>query len=404
MAQSSDEGDVSIYVRFDGKSYKLPDALTLGRGEPFDVIDRTLARAHARLVFRGGKWKIKDLFSDCGIMLNGNKIKPGKFISVQPGDKIQLGNVPLEVYESLPEGAYTEVQSFAAHDITDYAPYFYAGLIVIGLVIAFSESSGDTMDDVFFIGIVAAFLKLASVITRALRTVYFPVRFVLESNFTYAGATFHLSDGNNFTFKYEHVTKWYMIGKCFFIHAYNRELIFLLDQGQEELASLLRDHCQKKRAIGEPVLEKLALLPFVFVLIAWVGLSYADGRFFHFVGHGFGALGVVGLLALFFSEHLRELLPFPSSFSGKKLALSLATISAVTMVMQFGKFQSHYRFTKTKNSLYSCVSLKNCKSLDFTVLRGKNLLDEERLLLQKACQNGNPTACPKTERLPASKK
>lgn len=400
---SPDKRAVSIYVRFDGKNYKLPDALTLGRGEPFDSADRTLARAHARLVYRGGKWKIKDLDTDCGIMLNGNKIKPGKFTSVKPGDQIVLGNIPLEIHESLP--SYTEVKNFTVHDMRDYTPYIYGALIVMGIVIAFTESTGDTMEDVIFIGIVAAFLKLASVAIRALRTVYFPVNVVLEANLTYEGATFHITGKKNFSLKFDQVDKWYIVGKCFFIKAYGKDLIFLLNQGQEEFATLLRERCPKKRAMGEPILEKLALVPILFVLVAWIALFSSDGRFFHFVGHGFGTLGVAGLLAFFTSEHLRELLPVPNSISGKKVTLVLGGIIAVTMVMQFAKIQSHYRYSKAKNNLHSCLSTRTCKNYDFSILAAKKLPAEDTTELKKICDSGVKSACENTYlRKPASKK
>lgn len=394
---------MSIYATIDGKSYKLPDALTIGRGEPFDVIDHTMGRAHARLVFRSGKWRIKDLLSDCGIMVNGVKIQPGKFTSVKPGDKILLGNVPLEVFEHLE--AATEVKTFTAHEITDYAPHIYLGLGALGAVITFLESSGDSTDDWIFLAIIAAFLKLSSVIVRALRTVYFPVDVVLETNLTYEGATFHMSGNKNFSLKFEHVDKWYIVGKCFFIKAHKRDLVYLLHQGHEEFATLLRERCPKKRALGLPVLEKLALLPFIFVVLSWVTLYSSDMKFFHFLGQAFGVLGFGGCIALFCSEHLRELLPVPSTVNPKKITAVLATIIAVTVVMQFGQFRTHYKLTKLKNNFHSCIDLKTCDKYDFSILTGKSLSIEDEKLITRICQSGNKTACPGAfERKPASLK
>lgn len=395
---------MSIFIRFDGKSYKLPDALTLGRGYPFDIIDRTLARAHARLVLRAGKYKIKDLGSDCGIMLNGHKIRPNKFTLIKPGDKITLGNVPLELHETMTEGSYTEVQNFTNHDITDYAPYIYGALFVLGGLIAWTESSGEFMDDMIFLGIIAAFLKVASVVTRALRTVYFPVEVVVETNLTYEGVTFHITGGKNFSLKFADIDKWYIVGKCFFIQVYKRKPVFLMNEGHEEFATLLRERCPKKRALGLPVLEKLALLPLLFVLVAWISLYFGEIRFFHFIGHGFGALGVAGLLAMFFSEHLRELLPIPSSIPQKSQAMALAGIIAVTMVMQFTSFQGHARVSNLKKSLVECtVDQKACKKLDFNPLVSRKLPIEEEKLLNQVCVNGNETACPLAQRNPASR-
>ncbi len=395
---------MSIYLSLDGKNYKLPDALILGRGEPFDTNDRTFARAHARLVHKKDKWKIKDLYSDCGIMVNGNKIQPGKFHSIGPGDKVLLGNVPLELFETMAVGKYTEVQNFVTNDLNDYAPIIYSVMFIMAVVVAVLESTGNYTDDLLFLGAVAVFLKIASVVTRALKTVYFPVKVVLETNMTYEGVTFHLADENNFSLKFDDVKKWYMIGKCFFINVYGKNLIFLLGDGHVELHSLLREHCHKKRAMAEPVIEKVALLPGVFVFIAWIGLSMADSRFFHFVGHGFGILGLLGLLGLFFSEHLRELLPIPSSVSPKVQTLGLATIIAFTMVMQFSQMKNHVESTKLRSALTSCFHEKGCTGINFTLLQSKKLQGEEANLLARICREGNITACPGDhKRKPASK-
>ncbi len=395
---------MSIFVQFDGRSYKLPDALTLGRGEPFDIIDRTLARAHARIVFRNDKWKIKDLSSDCGIMVNGQRIKSGKYHQIYPKDKIALGNVPLEIFDSLPENSYIEVTNFTAVHITDFAPYIYGGLVLLGILVTFTESKGDFIEDILFLGIIAAFLKLASVVTRALRAIYFPVNVVVETNLTYEGVTFHITGNKNFSLKFKDIKKWYIVGKCFFINVYDKKPIFVMHQGHEELATLLREHCSKKRAIGEPILEKMALLPVFFILVAWICLFFADTRFFHFMGHGLGILGLGGLLALFFSEHLRELLPFPEDFSPWKQTFGLSALIAITMVMQFAQFQNHYKTNNLVKSLYTCSQDKSCKSIDFSRLTTKKLPEDELGILKKVCGEGNQTACEGAHsRRPASK-
>lgn len=384
---------MSIYIRFNERSYKLPDALTLGRGEPFDVADRTLARAHARLRFRNEKWKIKDLFSDCGIMVNGQKIRPGRYHQIHPGDKITLGNVPLEIFESLPENSFIEVKSFATNDITDYSRYVYGALIFLGIVISFTESKGDLIEDFLFLGVVAAFLKLASVIVRALRTIYFPVNVVTETNLTSEGLTFHITGNKNFSLKFKDIERWYIVGKCFFINVYDKKPVFLLNEGHEELSTILRERCLKKRALGEPVLEKLALLPFVLILISWLSLALADTRFFHFMGHGFGILGIIGLLGLFFSEHLRELFPFPESFSPWKQTFTLSAAIAVTIVMQFAEFQGNYKTNKLVKELHTCELDKSCNKIDFKPLTSRKLPELEEKLMKKICSDGNQSAC-----------
>lgn len=394
---------MSIYAQFDGKHYKLPDALTLGRGEPFAITDRTLARAHARLVQKKGVWKIKDLHSDCGIMVNGQKIKPGKFVTVNPGDSVLLGNVSLTLSTDAPDEGFVEVENYTARDLTDYSPYIYGGLFILALIVALTGSQGDHLDDVLFLAVSAAFLKLTSVVTQVLRTVYFPMKVVLETNLTDTGVTFHVTGKRNFSLKFTDVTSWHIVGKCFFISAYNKDLIFLLNEGHEKLTESLREKCPRARSLAEPVLERLALLPIFFVLLSWGILFSNPDRFFQFVGHGFGLLGITGLLIFFFSEHLRELLPIPRSVPGKKIALSLGTIAAVTLVMQFGRLQQSVKLSRVRTEIVQCEYKKNCVEVNFSALRNKSLNEDETYRLSLHCKAGNLTACPEKERTPASK-
>lgn len=69
--------------------------MTLGRLATCDVTidDRTVSREHAALVRRGGEWWIVDLGSTNGTMVNGTRAAEQP---LNPGDRIQLGEVELE--------------------------------------------------------------------------------------------------------------------------------------------------------------------------------------------------------------------------------------------------------------------------------------------------------------------
>ncbi len=395
---------MSTFVRFNGKNYKLPDALTLGRGEPFDISDQSLARAHARLLHKNGKWRIKDLGSDCGININGKKVNSGRFLNITPNDKILLGNIELEILEKNLELEYTEVRSFTANDLTDYASIIYFGLFLLAVVMAVTGSTGEYSSDLIFLICACLFLKVASILTKMIRTVYFPMNVVLETNLTSEGVTFHFASNNNFSLKFKDVTKWHVVGKCFYIEAYKKNRIYLMGQGHQELETLLRKRCDKKKSMVDPFLEKIALLPVGFVFTAWILLVFPESRFFHFIGHGIGIIGLLGLVALFFSEHLRELLPIPTHISAKAQNAFLAVLIVSTMILQFTQIQNQYKITKLKKQLTTCLEKSDCKKINFSLFAQKELPEPELDLLAKICAEGNATACLKhSKRKPASK-
>ena len=66
------------------------EAYTLGRGEDADlVIDSEAAsRKHAAIEFAGGNFRIRDLGSTNGVLVNG---QPVEAANLQHGDKIEIG-------------------------------------------------------------------------------------------------------------------------------------------------------------------------------------------------------------------------------------------------------------------------------------------------------------------------
>lgn len=70
--------------------------LLIGRHHACDVVvdDLSVSRHHARLVFRDGKWIIRDLRSTNGTLLNGEPIGRSE---LRPGDLLTLGEHRLRV-------------------------------------------------------------------------------------------------------------------------------------------------------------------------------------------------------------------------------------------------------------------------------------------------------------------
>jgi hypothetical protein len=70
--------------------------LSVGRHLSCDVVfsDLTVSRRHATLIFRDGRWIVRDLESKNGTMVNGLRV--GR-CELRPGDRIALGDQQLVV-------------------------------------------------------------------------------------------------------------------------------------------------------------------------------------------------------------------------------------------------------------------------------------------------------------------
>ena len=58
------------------------------------LIDDSVSRRHAKLIFRGGEWIIQDLESTNGTIVNG--VPVGR-CQLMPGDRLRLGELVLEI-------------------------------------------------------------------------------------------------------------------------------------------------------------------------------------------------------------------------------------------------------------------------------------------------------------------
>lgn len=86
-----------------GRVVELEPGASLGLGRALDneviVDDGTVSRHHARLVDRGGVWRLEDLGSRHGTFVNG---RPVSTAFLRPGDEIRLGSVVLRLEAGQP--------------------------------------------------------------------------------------------------------------------------------------------------------------------------------------------------------------------------------------------------------------------------------------------------------------
>jgi len=113
------------------------DTWELGRDDSCDIQlnDPTVSARHAQLVHRGGRWRMVNLISSNGIVVNGEKRLS---VYLDGSDSVQLGEVTL-VFQA-PEGGVARApdkKSAARTDAspTSRLPLYIGGAIALGIVI-----------------------------------------------------------------------------------------------------------------------------------------------------------------------------------------------------------------------------------------------------------------------------
>lgn len=96
---SLSEGKPASYLMFNKKKVELVAKITIGRDSTNDVvIDNKLASRHHALIQKiKNAYFIKDEGSTNGTFVNAVKIPNGKYVKLNPGDKITIGNMNLVI-------------------------------------------------------------------------------------------------------------------------------------------------------------------------------------------------------------------------------------------------------------------------------------------------------------------
>ena len=87
------------YLMFNRKKIELVAKITIGRESDNDVVvDNKLASRHHAVIQKiKDAYFVKDTNSTNGTFVNGVKIPADKYVKLNPGDKISIGNMSLVI-------------------------------------------------------------------------------------------------------------------------------------------------------------------------------------------------------------------------------------------------------------------------------------------------------------------
>ncbi len=98
IAPSGERFDIqhtrALIGRADAKLGYPPEALDADL-TPLDP-GKTVSRPHALIVYNNGEFTVRDLYSQRGLVLNGQRISPSKAEVIEDGDMLMLGDVLLQ--------------------------------------------------------------------------------------------------------------------------------------------------------------------------------------------------------------------------------------------------------------------------------------------------------------------
>lgn len=97
--ESYGDGRPASYLMFNNKKIDLVAKISIGRESDNDVVvDNKLASRHHALIQKIKKaYFIKDEKSTNGTFVNGIRIPSDKYVKLNPGDKITIGNMSLVI-------------------------------------------------------------------------------------------------------------------------------------------------------------------------------------------------------------------------------------------------------------------------------------------------------------------
>lgn len=87
------------YLVFNKKKIKITARITIGRGSDNNVVvdSKLVSRHHCTIQKIKEEYFVKDEGSTNGTFVNGRRIPSGKYVRLNPGDRLSIGSSVLEI-------------------------------------------------------------------------------------------------------------------------------------------------------------------------------------------------------------------------------------------------------------------------------------------------------------------
>jgi FHA domain len=209
-ARISDTVAMSFYIKFKDKSFKVPNTIMVGRGEPFTIFGRDdlVSRVHFKAEYKKYKFYITAMDKQRPTVVNNKVLKKGRPTEIKATDVVKVGSFECTLCLLPPAGEIIEVK------LNSYepAPVLTYAIIATGLISAIVHarpvfSNPESFD---YLAALPKFFKwwvAQAVFFWAISPALVGAR-IVNILFGRDGFTLHFKNGKNMTIKKAEVKSW----------------------------------------------------------------------------------------------------------------------------------------------------------------------------------------------------
>jgi hypothetical protein len=406
---------MAFFIEISGKSYKVPNKVIIGRGEPFTQLNanRNVARAHLSLLFEDGRWFIKNLVHRELTTMYGKPLLTGKYYEIYPEDEVEFGGELIKVPAADPED-YIEVKKNLVTPVKELSAQTliyssYALTVLCMTFLSLEEFNFFTFFSHLFMLALVLFLPLALALRYWNRNIMAnEVRYVY---FGEEGFTIHYADKKNQTFKLNEVETWSSMNKArtVFVRAYGSDYRLEFGNSIEGFQKYLKENLPEQE--NSEIFTRQGLFGWtVFGLLLIIVSNWG-------LNHHIALMVLYCLLALtsigmILNRQVRQFwfIPVNQYVNPEAQRNSLIITCLIALWLCHSSWQDQ-QYLKLNQRLVRACSLgsgRACQQVDVVFLKQQRLRIS-RAILQSACEEKNPHAChllsaKQSERRPAGRK
>jgi hypothetical protein len=392
---------MAFFLEISGKSYKVPNKIIIGRGEPFTQLNqnRDVSRAHLCIYYEDARWFVKNLVHESWTTMYGQPLVTDKLYEIYPEDEIEFAGEMLKIPAADPV-EFTEIRKNISLPLKEISGvhliYLAYALLVIALTLFVLKeyslysflSHFMMLAALFFLPLRYALrLYLVSVKARQVRHVYFGPE----------GFTVHFQNQNNHTFKLNEVENWGALERSMFIRAYGNLYRLEFTGPTEGFQNYLREHLPEQER-SEVIMRRAQFI--------WAGyglLLVASSEYFfnnHIVSMVLYLVLALVTLGMTLNRQLRQywVVPISRQISGDVQKSTLVVTTFLSLWFLQFSWQARDHLMAQNHLIHECSqgTADACQKIDFNFLATQNY-QLDQLTTTEACRQQNPSACHQLE-------
>ena len=404
---------MSFFINIKGKTVKVGRQVIIGRGSPFENLlpFRDISRAHAKVLEKASGFFIKDMGSETGTFVNGEKIKPNILVQIEPEDKISLGEHELQLMLECADGEYETIRRFKEDQSTknDKTLGLFAIIVILTNLTIFLESkSWDPKDFLWSVFFALPLMGVISIIEKLIDTKKMNIQ---EIYFGEEGLTLHYPD-KNMSILYDDIDRVWDSNGAIYISAHDQLFKIGKVSGYDKLLRFFKKEYHHIYGRKDRPIQALAISFLVISLVVYFFWPHISRNLDLAVDSMVSAIVCFTIAGFFWigtKKWFQQSIGFYNSKTFKDME-KVGMIFAIIAVVYGFYYSFEYKILiNQKKYILNCMKedLGACDKVDFSWVHDlkKNKYNTIKISGQ-ACDLGSEPACKfvekNIERAPAS--